>query len=63
MTIQLKKLKARLLANPKVKAEYDALGHRRSFATADLSDERVQEIGASRMDEQHVHLDGGLEPK
>ena len=25
MTIQLEKLKARLLANPKVKAEYDAL--------------------------------------
>jgi ribosome-binding protein aMBF1 (putative translation factor) len=26
MTIQFEKLKARLLANPKVKAEYDALG-------------------------------------
>jgi hypothetical protein len=35
----------------------------RSFATAELSDERVQAIGASRMDERHAHLDALLEPK
>ena len=63
MTIQVEKLKARLLANPKVKAAYDALAHCRSFATAELSDERVQAIGASRMDERHAHLDALLEPK
>jgi hypothetical protein len=33
MTIQFEKLKARLLANPKVKAEYDALA--REFEIAD----------------------------
>jgi hypothetical protein len=37
--------------------------HRRCFATADLSDERVQAIGSSRMDERHAHLDDVLEPK
>ena len=66
MTIAFEKLKARLLANPKVKAEYDALApkrRRRSFATAELSDERVQEISASRMDERHAHLDSKLEPE
>jgi hypothetical protein len=36
---------------------------RRSFATAELSDERAQAIGASRMDERHAHLDAVLEPK
>jgi hypothetical protein len=36
---------------------------RRSFATAELSDEKVQAIGASRMDERHAHLDALLEPK
>ncbi len=36
---------------------------RRSFATAELSDERVQAIGASRMDERHAHLDAMLEPE
>ena len=36
---------------------------RRSFATAELSDERVQAICASRMDERHAHLDAMLEPK
>jgi hypothetical protein len=36
---------------------------RRSFATAELSDERIQAIGASRMDERHAHLDAVLEPK
>jgi hypothetical protein len=35
----------------------------RSFATAELSDEKVQEIGASRMDERHVHLDPVLVSK
>ena len=33
---------------------------RRSFATADLSDERAQAIGSSRMDERHAgHLAKG----
>jgi hypothetical protein len=36
---------------------------RRSFATAELSDERAQAIGSSRMDERHAHLDAVLEPK
>jgi hypothetical protein len=36
---------------------------RRSFATAELSDERVQEIATSRMDQRHAHLDAVLEPK
>jgi hypothetical protein len=36
---------------------------RRSFATAELSDEMVQAIDASRMDERHAHLDSILEPK
>jgi hypothetical protein len=36
---------------------------RHSFATAELSDERVQAFGASRMDELHAHLDALLEPK
>jgi hypothetical protein len=36
---------------------------RRSFATAELSDERAQAIAASRMDERHAHLDDMLKPK
>jgi hypothetical protein len=36
---------------------------RRSFATAELPDEKVQAIGASRMDERHAHLDAVLERK
>jgi hypothetical protein len=36
---------------------------RRSFATAELSDERAQAIGSSRMDERHAHLDAALERK
>ena len=36
---------------------------RRSFATAELSDEEVQAIAASRMNERHAHLDALLEPK
>jgi len=34
---------------------------RRTFATAELPYERVQAIGASRMDERHAHLDAMLE--
>jgi hypothetical protein len=41
MTIKFEKLKARLLANPKVKAEYDALApefeHRRPDASANMA--------------------------
>jgi hypothetical protein len=36
--------------------------HRSSFATTELSDERVQAIATSRMDERHAHLDAVLEP-
>jgi hypothetical protein len=36
---------------------------RRSFATADLSDERADATGSSRMDDRHAHLDSLLEPK
>ena len=37
--------------------------HRRSFATAELPDEKVRAIGASRMDSRHAHLDKMLNPK
>jgi hypothetical protein len=68
MTIEFEKLKARLLASPRVKAEYHALApefekRRRSFATATLSDEKAHAIGASRMDKRHAHLDAVLKPK
>jgi hypothetical protein len=47
--------------------EYEAFRrfkeHRRSFATAELSDERVEALGASRMDERHGHFDSLLQPK
>ena len=36
---------------------------RRSFATAELPDDKTQAIGASRMDIRHTHLDTMLEPK
>jgi hypothetical protein len=36
---------------------------RRSFATAELSDEKAEAIGASRMDARHAHLDALLERK
>jgi hypothetical protein len=36
---------------------------RRSFATAELSDEKVQAIGKSRMDDRHTDLNTMLEPK
>jgi hypothetical protein len=45
-------------------AEYEEFRfkeRRRSFATAELSDEKVQAIGASRMDERHAHLDAVLD--
>ena len=35
---------------------------RRSFATADLPEEKVRAIGASRMDPRHAHLDDMLDP-
>jgi gluconate kinase len=35
----------------------------RSFVTAELSDEQVEAIGRSRMDERHAHLDAILEKK
>ncbi len=36
---------------------------RRSFATAELSDETVEAIARSRMDPRHAHLDALLDPK
>jgi len=36
---------------------------RRSFATAELSDERVKAIAASRMDDRHRRLDSMLKKK
>ena len=36
---------------------------RRSFATADLSDERVEAIRSSRMDPRHVDPDKMLDPE
>jgi hypothetical protein len=36
---------------------------RRSFATAELPEEKVKAIGASRMDRRHAHLDTMLDPK
>jgi hypothetical protein len=37
--------------------------HRRSFATAEFAEDKVQAIGTSRMDSRHAHLDAILEPK
>jgi hypothetical protein len=37
--------------------------NRRSFATAELPEEKVEAIRASRMDERHAHLDEMLDPK
>ncbi len=34
---------------------------RRSFATAELSDEKAKAIGAARMDPRHAHLDALLD--
>jgi hypothetical protein len=36
---------------------------RRSFATAELPEKKVEAIRASRMDPRHVHLDKLLDPK
>ena len=36
---------------------------RRSFATAELSNDEAKAIGASKMDERHAHLDAMLDPK
>jgi hypothetical protein len=36
---------------------------RRSFATAELLEEKVEAIRASRMDSRHAHLDKLLDPK
>jgi hypothetical protein len=36
---------------------------RRSFATAELPEEKVEAIRASRMDRRHAHLDKILDPK
>jgi len=38
-------------------------GWRRRFKTAELSDEEVQAISSSRMDDRHAHLDSMLDPK
>lgn len=47
--------------------EYEELlklkGNRRSFATADLSDEKVSAITSSRMAKRHDHLNKVLDPK
>ena len=37
--------------------------NRRSFATAELPEEKVEAIRASRMDSRHGHLDKLLDPK
>jgi PHD/YefM family antitoxin component YafN of YafNO toxin-antitoxin module len=36
---------------------------RRTFATAELSEENVERIRASRTDARHAHLDKSLDPK
>src|SRR6266705_2680842 len=36
---------------------------RRSFATAELPEEKIEAIRASRMDKRHAHLDALLDPK
>jgi hypothetical protein len=47
--------------------EYEELlklkGKRRRFQTAELSDEDVEQIAASRMDPRHDHLNKLLDPK
>lgn len=37
--------------------------HRRSFATAELSDEKINKIAGTRMDERHAALNAVLEAK
>ena len=36
---------------------------RRSFATAELPEEKIKAIRASRMDKRHAHLNDMLDPK
>ena len=36
---------------------------RRSFATAELPEEKVKAVAATRMDSRHAHLDRLLDPK
>jgi hypothetical protein len=36
---------------------------RHSFATEELSDEKIKAIAGSRMDPRHAHLDDLLDPK
>ena len=36
---------------------------RHSFATEELSDEKIKAIAGSRMDPRHAHLDALLDPK
>jgi hypothetical protein len=47
--------------------EYEAFRRfresRRSFATAELPEEKIRTIGSSRMDARHAHLDKLLDPK
>jgi hypothetical protein len=47
--------------------EYEEFQHfkrlRRSFATGELSDEKVKAIAESRMDPRHAHLVSILEPE
>ncbi len=43
-------------------SEFDCFKNQpRSFVTAELSDEEVEAIAASRMDQRHVHLDALLD--
>jgi len=37
--------------------------HRHSFATAELSDEKIKLIAESRMDPRHAHLDALVDSK
>jgi hypothetical protein len=53
---------AKHAAGKKVRAK-EIKPRRRTIAPAELSDERVQAIDSSRMDERHAHLDSVLEQK
>jgi hypothetical protein len=49
-------------------SEYEAFlrfqqNARRSFATVDLPEEKIQAIGHARMDARHAHLDAMLDPE
>lgn len=47
--------------------EYEAFkrfkARRQSFATAELPDEKIEAIAATRMDPRHLHLDAMLDPE